>query len=345
MDTKIWQFSADTLDTALLDVQEAASLLKNNEVVAFPTETVYGLGGNALSDEAIDKIYQAKGRPGDNPLIVHIAERKELYDLCTQVTPAAEKLIKAFWPGPLTVILPSNGRVSAKVTAGLSTIAVRMPEHPLALALISAAERPIAAPSANTSGRPSPTSAAHVIRDLNSKIAGIVDGGTTGVGLESTVVDATVEPITILRPGGITREEIEAVIGKVSIDPALLDEKEKPKAPGMKYTHYAPQAPLYLVSGGVSSINREVQKAHRDDKKVGVITVEEHLQEITGADILLSCGTLKDPATIARQLYEVLRKFDETDADIIFCETFSKEGIGDAIMNRLQKASGGRLIN
>ncbi len=276
METKIWQLPAGE---RLPDIKEAALLLKKNEVVAFPTETVYGLGGNALSDQAIDKIYQAKGRPGDNPLIVHISEKKQIHDLCTQVTPAAEKLINAFWPGPLTVILPSNGSVSEKVTAGLPTVAVRMPEHPIALALIREAGLPVAAPSANTSGRPSPTSAGHVIKDLKGKIAGIVDGGMTGVGLESTVVDATSSPITILRPGGITRAQLEEVIGKVTVDPSLLNEKARPKSPGMKYTHYAPQAPLFLVESGISGINSEIEHAHNERKKTGVLTVDEHVRE------------------------------------------------------------------
>lgn len=346
MQTKRWQLNdtAEEITPDLTAIIEAANLLKQNEVVAFPTETVYGLGGNALSDKAIHKIFEAKGRPGDNPLIVHIAEENQIHDLCQRVTPAAEKMIRAFWPGPLTIILPSNGRVSAKVTAGLDTVAVRMPSHPVALALIKACGLPVAAPSANTSGRPSPTTASHVISDLDGRIAGVVDGGQTGVGVESTVVDATSLPVTILRPGGISHEALESVLGEVAIDPALQSTKDKPKAPGMKYTHYAPKAPLYLVNGGTAAINQAIQSTHEKGEKAGVIIVEEHKEEVVGADILRTCGSLIDPASIARNLYDVLRAFDHVEVDAIFCETIPEKGIGEAVMNRLRKAAGGRIL-
>ncbi|MGV3463815.1 MAG: L-threonylcarbamoyladenylate synthase, partial [Heyndrickxia sp.] len=232
-------------------VVEAANLLKQNEVVAFPTETVYGLGANAISDEAITKVYEAKGRPSDNPLIVHIADFSQLYNLVLEIPKTAEKLMEKFWPGPLTIIFKVKSKaVSKKVTAGLNTVGIRMPDHPLALALIKAANLPIAAPSANSSGKPSPTTAGHVRDDLNGRISGILDGGETGIGVESTVVDCTGEVPIILRPGGVTKEAMENEIGNVEIDPALHENlNSKPKAPGMKYTHYAPNAPVYLVDG------------------------------------------------------------------------------------------------
>lgn len=219
-------------------------------MVAFPTETVYGLGANALSDEAVNKIYEAKGRPSDNPLIVHISKMEDVDKYVEEIPEQAKKLMNAFWPGPLTVILKvKQGILSNKVTAGLPTVGIRMPNHPVALALIEASGLPIAAPSANLSGKPSPTKFQHVYKDLNGKISGIVDGGETGVGVESTVIDCT-EPIpVILRPGGTTREEIEGIIGSVGMDRQVKEEVEKPKSPGMKYTHYAPAAPMYLVDG------------------------------------------------------------------------------------------------
>ncbi|MEH7455871.1 L-threonylcarbamoyladenylate synthase [Bacillus sp. JJ1127] len=324
-------------------LQEAARLLRENEAVAFPTETVYGLGANAMNDEAIAKIFEAKGRPGDNPLIVHIGAKSQLSGIVREITPVAEVLMEHFWPGPLTIILPKKDGISEKVTAGLDTVGVRMPDHEVALALIEAANVPVAAPSANRSGRPSPTLASHVYEDLNGKIAGIVDGGATGVGVESTVIDCTSEVPTILRPGGITKEQLEEVIGTVSLDPALKDETEKPKAPGMKYTHYAPKAPLSIVEGSRDFIQQLVDKKKEQGYTVGILTTEEY-QHVYKADVVLSCGVRSDLASVATKLYDVLRTFDASKVDVIFSESFPNEGIGNAIMNRLTKAAGHHII-
>lgn len=324
-------------------LQEAAKLLRENEAVAFPTETVYGLGANAMDDEAIAKIFEAKGRPSDNPLIVHIGTKSQLDGIVKEIPPVAEKLMAHFWPGPLTIILPRKEGISERVTAGLNTVGVRMPDHPVALALIEEANVPVAAPSANRSGRPSPTLASHVYEDLNGKIAGIVDGGATGVGVESTVIDCTSTLPTILRPGGITKEQLEAVIGTVSLDPALKDEKEKPKSPGMKYTHYAPKAPLSIVEGSREFIQQLVDEKKEEGFKVGVLTTEEY-QHVYNADVILSCGVRSDLASVATKLYDVLRTFDASEVDVIFSESFPNEGIGNAIMNRLTKAAGHHII-
>ncbi|MED0824205.1 MULTISPECIES: L-threonylcarbamoyladenylate synthase [Bacillus cereus group] len=324
-------------------LQEAAKLLRENEAIAFPTETVYGLGANAMNDEAIAKIFEAKGRPSDNPLIVHIGTKSQLDGIVKEIPPVAEKLMEHFWPGPLTIILPRKEGISEKVTAGLNTVGVRMPDHPVALALIEEANVPVAAPSANRSGRPSPTLASHVYEDLNEKIAGIVDGGATGVGVESTVIDCTSTVPTILRPGGITKEQLESVIGTVSLDPALKDEKEKPKSPGMKYTHYAPKAPLSIVEGSREFIQRLADEKKEEGFKVGVLTTEEY-QHVYNADVVLSCGVRSDLASVATKLYDVLRTFDASEVDVIFSESFPNEGIGNAIMNRLTKAAGHQII-
>ncbi|MBS4178049.1 L-threonylcarbamoyladenylate synthase [Lederbergia citrea] len=325
-------------------LEEAARFLQNNEVVAFPTETVYGLGANAQSDEAVSKIFAAKGRPADNPLIVHISDVNQLRELSTVIPEKSEQLMNAFWPGPLTLIFQKKaGAVSELVTAGLDTIAVRMPDHPVALALISAADLPIAAPSANRSGKPSPTTANHVRTDLDGSIAGIVDGGPTGVGLESTVVDCTGKTPVILRPGGVSKEEIEAVIGKVEIDPALMRLEEKPKSPGMKYKHYAPSAPLFLADGDQKWIQALVNKKRNEGFKVGVLTSTESYPQYD-ADIVLDCGSRFDLTTVAHNLFHTLRSFDEEQVDIIFSEVFPEEGVGAAIMNRLDKAAGHKWL-
>jgi L-threonylcarbamoyladenylate synthase len=334
-----------TLSTRSPQITQAAELLRKNEVVAFPTETVYGLGGNATSTAAVEKIFEAKGRPGDNPLIVHISEQSQLDTLVTEIPEVAKKLMREFWPGPLTLIFNvKEHAVSERVTAGLSTVAVRMPDHPVALALISESGLPLAAPSANLSGKPSPTTAKHVWDDLNGRIAGIVDGGATGVGLESTVVDCTEDIPTIFRPGGVTREQIESVVGEVRIDPALREQSEAPKSPGMKYTHYAPKAPLYIVEGSASFLQSLVDREQKLQKKVGIIATDETLNHYR-AELVLSCGTRKDLTSVASRLYDSLRRFDEEEIDIIFCESFPSSGVGEAIMNRLNKAAGYQRVS
>ncbi|WAA12188.1 L-threonylcarbamoyladenylate synthase [Fervidibacillus halotolerans] len=345
METKIWEVdkSVDNLPT-FPQIMEAARWLQKNEVVAFPTETVYGLGANAKSDEAVTKIFEAKGRPSDNPLIIHISDQREVEQYVEEIPEVATKLMHSFWPGPLTIILrKKEGILSDRATAGLSTVAMRMPDHPIALALIRASGLPLAAPSANISGKPSPTKFQHVLNDMNGKIAGIIDGGNTGVGVESTVIDCTGSTPMILRPGGITKEEIEKVIGTVSTDPALHSKDERPKSPGMKYTHYAPKAPVILVDGSISFMQQMIDRYHSEGKKVGVLTTEEH-SDLFHADVLITCGKRTDLSTVANHLYESLRAFDDTEVDIILSETFPTRGIGEAIMNRLKKSAGYHIL-
>lgn len=325
-------------------ILQAAQVLQNNELVAFPTETVYGLGANALSDSAVEKIYQAKGRPSDNPLIVHIATKEQLADLVKEIPKMAHQLMEQFWPGPLTLIMEKKDGISKYVTAGLETVAVRMPNHPVALELIKASKLPIAAPSANISGRPSPTTAQHVKEDLMGRIAGIVDSGPTGVGLESTVLDCTSEVPVILRPGGVTKEQLEAVIGPVHIDRGLTEVKVAPKSPGMKYTHYAPKAPLYVVNGSGDFLQKLVNEASQTGKRVGVLTTEEKLSAYK-ADYIAICGSRGDLESVAKHLYDALRSFDDADVDIIYSEIFPTTGIGQAVMNRLMKAAGHKVLS
>ena len=341
MKTHMWEVDK-AVDKLLTypQILEAAQQLKNGEVVALPTETVYGLGGNAKSDEAVRKIFAAKGRPGDNPLIIHVSSPAQLDNFVENTTEAARKLMDAFWPGPLTLVLPKKpGSLSDVATAGLDTVAVRMPGHPVALALIEAAGLPIAAPSANLSGKPSPTTAGHVYEDLAGKIAGIIDAGPTGVGLESTVVDCTGEVPVILRPGGITREQIAEVAGEASVDPALSDPEAAPKSPGMKYRHYAPNAPLYLVDGTKEDIQKLVDRDREAGMKVGVMTTAE-LEDFYKADAIFACGSRTALETVAESLYSTLRAFNESGVDRIYGEIFPDKGVGEAIMNRLTKASG-----
>jgi L-threonylcarbamoyladenylate synthase len=350
----------NTVDKIISDPQvlEAASWIREDEVVAFPTETVYGLGADALSDKATKKIFEAKGRPSDNPLIVHISHLDQLDGVVDNVPELGKKLIKHFWPGPLTLVLPKGYKVCATVTAGLSTVAVRMPDHPLALAFIRASGRPLAAPSANRSGKPSPTSADHVLHDLKGRIVGVLDGGETGVGLESTVVDVTEEVPTILRPGGITKEQLENVLGiEIQIDPALkvsVVEKStpptiQPKSPGVKYQHYAPEGDMWLVSmeQGIEEMQQKIARmAFEDQKKgfkVGILATDEGLS-IYHADHVLSLGSRQSLPTVARRIYQALRQFDDLGVQRIYSETFPYIGIGEAIMNRLQKAAGGRMV-
>ncbi|RSD27144.1 L-threonylcarbamoyladenylate synthase [Mesobacillus subterraneus] len=341
MQTQMWTVdkNVDNLKT-YPHIIEAAQKLKQNEVVAFPTETVYGLGGNAENDDAVLKIFEAKGRPGDNPLIIHIADREQVFSFVKEIPEQASRLMDAFWPGPLTLILnKKDGVLSEKATARLSTVAVRMPDHPVALALVEASGLPLAAPSANLSGKPSPTTAAHVADDLTGRIAGIVDGGATGVGLESTVVDCTGEIPAILRPGGVTKEQLEEIVGEVLVDPALKDAKQAPKSPGMKYRHYAPNAPFYLVNGTKEEIQQLVNEKRNEGMKVGVMTTKEN-KAFYDSDVVIACGERMKLETVAESLYDTLRAFNQQDLDLIYGEIFPEEGVGQAIMNRLTKASG-----
>lgn len=331
-------------------IRTAAKILQEGGLVAFPTETVYGLGGNGLDGAACEKIYIAKGRPSDNPLILHISEFEELNAIVREISPAAQKLMDAFWPGPLTMVFPKADIVPLKATGGLDTVAVRFPSHPVARAIIKAAGLPIAAPSANSSGKPSPTRASHVEFDLNGKIDMIVDGGAAEWGLESTIVDVSGDVPMILRPGAVTKEMMEAVVGRVEIDPAILTKPAadlKPKAPGMKYTHYSPKAEVVLVKGERQAVAGEINRLAALDmsngKKTGVMATEE-TKDLYHADIILSLGSRDRPEQIGANLFKLLRKFDFLGAEKVYSEVFSEEGEGMAIMNRLNKAAGYQMI-
>ena len=338
------------------DFIQAGDILRKGGLVAFPTETVYGLGADALNSDAAAKIYEAKGRPSDNPLIVHIAEKSDLKGLIRELPKKAEILMDAFWPGPLTMIFQKTEQVPYGTTGGLDTVAVRMPNHRIALELIRESQVPLAAPSANTSGRPSPTMAKHVYEDLNGRIDMILDGGAVGIGIESTIVDMTVEPPMILRPGYITREMIEQKIGPVQVDKVVVakdisqigKDNYVPKAPGMKYKHYAPKADLFMYEGCMENVISMIQKRKESEeakgKKVGVICTEESKRNYSGPYVV-STGSRLQEDTIAANLYAVLRDFDEMGVDVILGETFYGDGLGQAIMNRLIKAAGYQLIN
>ncbi|MHB8171133.1 MAG: L-threonylcarbamoyladenylate synthase [Thermincolia bacterium] len=342
--------------TAIL--REGAEIIRNNGLVAFPTETVYGLGANALSPQAVAGIFRAKGRPGDNPLIVHIAHWSMLEPLVTTIPPEARRLAELFWPGPLTLVLPCSPRVPSVVTAGLSTVAIRMPDHPVALALIKEAGVPIAAPSANTSGKPSPTTASHVLEDLQGKVPLVLDGGPVGVGVESTVLDLTVNPPMVLRPGGVTLEMLQEELGQVQLDPAMVGiplmadghetvvpktpEDPVPKAPGMKYVHYSPEAEVVLVDGpleGMINIIKELALVRQKEGfKVGIMASQESVSSYQGFFTLV-IGSRDDLSTVATNLYGLLRDFDRYGVQVVIAETFPRQGLGLAIMNRLTKAA------
>lgn len=331
--------------------EEAARILQKGGLVAFPTETVYGLGGNALDEHAAKRIYAAKGRPSDNPLIIHIADMQALEELTKEVSDVAKKLAKTFWPGPLTMILPKSEKVPLGTTGGLSTVAIRMPNHPVALSLIRQSGLYLAAPSANTSGRPSPTLAEHVYEDLKDKIDLILDGGMVQVGIESTIVDLTEDIPVILRPGCITKEMLEEVVGNVKIDPAILSEAGtpvgKPKAPGMKYKHYAPKADMTIYSGEkeivVERIKQEAKKACSKGMQVGIIATDETVSCYPLGEVR-SIGSRGEEGSIARGLYKILRDFDHLQVDIILAESFEEDLMGAAIMNRMKKAAGYAVV-
>ena len=330
------------------ELRPAAEALAGGRLVAFPTETVYGLGADALNPEAVSRIFRAKGRPSDNPLIVHISDLTQLERIVSSVPEKARMLMETFWPGPLTLILPKSKDVPDETTAGLSTVAVRMPANRTALELIRLSGLAIAAPSANLSGAPSPTCASHVISDLSGRIDYIIDGGSTQVGLESTVLDMTADPPVVLRPGGVSVEMLEKVIGYVNVGkiPDGVSDTA-PKSPGMKYRHYSPKAEMILVSGEsqrvVDTINDLVEQYRAKNKKTGVLASAETRSGYI-ADVVLCPGSRNSPETVAASIYGCLRDFDQHGVDIIFSETFPDEGIGLAIMNRLQKAATGRVI-
>lgn len=349
MQTKVLKINSADIDDRL--IKEAADLIREGELVAFPTETVYGLGADALHPEASMKIYAAKGRPSDNPLIVHVAKFEDLESIAREVPGQAKKLAETFWPGPLTMIVWKNESVPYETTGGMETVAVRMPNHPVALRLIEKSGCLIAAPSANTSGKPSPTEAAHVALDMDGRIPMILDGGSVGIGIESTIIDLTEEIPMILRPGYITKEMLEEALGEeVCIDPGIIESDSlcKPKAPGMKYKHYAPKADLILVEGEtdrvVAEINRLAKEQQLAGKKVGVIATDETKNRYH-SEQTVSIGARSDEDAIARHLYKILRDFDELNVDVIYSESFATPRIGHAIMNRLLKAAGHQVIS
>lgn len=352
-------------------IKAAGEILASGGLVGIPTETVYGLAANALDEAAAAKIYAAKGRPSDNPLIVHIAELSQMKELASEIPETALKLAGAFWPGPLTMILPKKDCVPYGTTGGLETVAIRMPSHPAARKLLQESKLMLAAPSANTSGRPSPTRAEHVYEDLNGKIDMILDDGPVGIGIESTVVDLSGKIPMILRPGYITREMMEQVVGEVLVDPAILEENKdknfRPKAPGMKYKHYAPKGELLLVSGESDKVVKKIKELAAEKIsegfRVGIIATDETRElyepwlrkEISGYAaggicsvdsgnkapvVVMSIGTRKDEATISHNLYDILRRMDGEEVSYIYSESFGEGRRGQAIMNRLLKAAG-----
>lgn len=348
-------------------ISEAAEILKQGGLVAFPTETVYGLGGNGLDKEAAKKIYAAKGRPSDNPLILHVSSIEEVIPLVKALPEKAKKLMEAFWPGPLTLVLPKSDMVPKESTGGLETVALRSPENALTLSLIRACGFPIAGPSANLSGRPSPTEASHVLEDLGGRIEGILEDGAVGIGVESTIVDLSEDCPTLLRPGAITIEDLEAVLGeKVAIDPTLLGksmaEGFTPKAPGMKYRHYAPKADMILFKkkeeeeNGLRSGQEDIAKSILSygekefsvspEKKIWILCGEDtaSLYEGDGRFTVKILGRREEPLSMTHNLFRLLRQADEEGVELILGECYSEEGVGFALMNRLKKAAGQRIF-
>lgn len=359
--TVITKFKGQVMTTKIIKVDKekpsakalelAVKMIQQGGLVAFPTETVYGLGGDAENPEASKKIYAAKGRPSDNPLIVHIWDFSQLEEIVSYVPEEARKLADAFWPGPLTMILPKNDKIPLETTGGLQTVAIRMPSHPVARLFLKESNVKIAAPSANTSGRPSPTKAEHVAEDLSGKIDCIIDGGPVDIGLESTIVDLSEGQPTILRPGYINKAMLEEVVGPVRIDPGILDANKnkniRPKAPGMRYKHYAPKGDLAIVEGEASDVIREINRRVKEDQakglKVGVIATEED-RGCYQCDHILTIGSRTDEYSIAHNLYAILREFDALGTEKMYTESFETPKIGNAIMNRLLKAAGHEVI-
>ena len=332
-------------------IRFAANVIRKGGLVAFPTETVYGLGANALDSEAVTSIFKAKERPADNPVIVHIASKKDLYRLAKIIPSKAGKLAAKFWPGPLTLVLKRSDAVPDVTVAGLDTVGIRMPSNKIALALIHASGVPVAAPSANRAGKPSPTTAKHVIDDLAGRIDVVLDGGSTQVGVESTVIDLTARVPQILRPGGTSFEELKAVLGETKLHPATLSEKPatslRARAPGMKHRHYAPKAEMILIEGDPDRVVRRVKElaaiSMADGKKVGILATDESVSNYDG-DVLRSLGSRNNLAEVARNLFRLLREFDEEKVDIILAEGVSPKGLGLAVMNRLRRAASFQIV-
>ena len=328
------------------EIKKQANILKEGKTVIFPTETVYGLGANALDESAVSKIYEAKGRPSDNPLIVHIYDKKQVNDLAKSISEKAKLVMDKFWPGPITIIFKKKDIVPMRTSGGLDTVAIRMPSNPVAKALLEEVKLPIAAPSANISGRPSPTKGKHVYEEMNNRVDGIILGGDCTFGLESTVLDLTNDTPIILRPGSITKEDLEKVIGKVNIDPALEKKEDniKAKAPGMKYKHYSPNADVFIVSGTRENVISKVYKLVNNNYKEGLKTVVMCLAENKDkyeSDTIVLGENLEE---VAANLFNALITADEEEYDIVYTEEFSNHGVGRAIMNRLLKSAGYKII-
>lgn len=338
--TEIIKMTKDNPDFESL--AKAAKALADGALVAIPTETVYGLGANAFIPESVKEIFEVKGRPQDNPLIVHIDNLDMLSGVVSEVPQKAIKVMEKFWPGPLTIVMKKHPELPTEVTAGLDTVAVRMPSHKIARFFISLAGVPVVAPSANTSGRPSPTKAVHVAEDFNGKIPYIIDGGSSDIGLESTVLDLTGDIPQVLRPGGVSIEELRDVLGEVEYDKGIIKDGVAPKSPGMKYTHYAPKAEMYIVEGKNSGEKiAELIKEHKcENKKIGVISMSEREYD---ADSVIRLSS--DPKVYASAMFDALRQFDSLGMDMIFAETFCEtDGIKAAIKNRIYKSAGGKII-
>lgn len=348
-ETLLLKVDPENLDPA--KIQTAAQIIQKGGLVAFPTETVYGLGADALNPDAVLALFEAKKRPLDNPPIVHVANASEVYNLAKQVSKKAELLMEKFWPGPLTLIFHRSNIVPEVTVAGLDTVAIRMPKHKVALALIKQSNRPIAAPSANLAGKPSPTTAKHVYEDLNGRIDAILDSGPTNIGVESTVLDLSVDPPMVLRPGGTTFEALKQVLGEVKLHPFVEAEQELPlektRSPGMKHKHYAPKAEVILVEGAVPAVIKKVKELAESYRlkgaKVGILATDE-TQAAYKADVVKSLGSRFNLAVVAQNLFRLLREVDAENVDVIIAEGVPSEGIGLAIMNRLRKASGYHII-
>ena len=346
METVIKKVDENNIDIDI--IREMAEKIRNGETVIFPTETVYGLGANAMDEDAAKKIYLAKGRPSDNPLIVHISDIEEVDKIALEVGEKAKKAMENFWPGPLTIILKKKEIVPNVTSGGLSTVAIRMPSNKIANALIRESKTQIAAPSANISGRPSPTKAEHVVKEMSGRVSGIIMGGDCDFGLESTVVDFSDDKPMILRPGSITKEMLEEVLGEVSIDPSLSKKEDniKAKAPGMKYKHYSPNAQVYIVKGGennvITKMNELSRKNHAENKKTGIMCMSKDVDKFE-CDYIVDLG--KDYDEVAANLFDALIKMDEAKMDIVYSVCFESRGVGQAIMNRLLKSAAYRIID
>ncbi len=327
------------------DIPAAAAILREGGLLGIPTETVYGLGANGLNAEAVRHIFEAKGRPQDNPLILHIPDASWLARYCHDVPASAYALAERFWPGPLTMILPRREIVPDAVTCGLDTVGVRCPDHPVTLEIIRAAAVPVAAPSGNRSGRPSPTCARHMLEDMEGRIDAIVDGGPCGVGVESTIIDLTVAPPRLLRPGGLPLEELREVLGEIAVDKAVLSPLaagEKPRAPGMKYRHYAPKAPVTVVTGPGEGTARYIRE--RAGEHTGVICFDEFAEAFPNC-VVEPIGSAADKAEQARRVFDALRAFDGTAVTAIYAQCPGDAGLGLAVANRLKKAAGFQIVD